>query len=226
MIARTTETELPRVILAEDHEMVRDGIRVALDSRMEIVAEVANGLDAVAAANVLQPDLILMDLSLPGMTGIDATRRIAAQQPQVKVLCVSMYSDTVFVRAALEAGASGYVLKESPISELVQAIEEVRQGRRYVDPRVAAPPTIEGGHDPSSPFDRPEDLLTSQEIEVLRLIAARFSDKEIAFRLQLAPERIGAIREQIMDRLDLHDVGGLRKYAIEFGLIGSDTSLE
>ena len=223
MIARSGEPTATRVILADDHGIVRDGIRTALEPHMEIVAEVTNGLDAVAAAHVLRPDLILMDVSLPGMNGIDATRRIRKRLPSVKILCVSMYSDTVFVRAALEAGASGYVLKESPLAELLEAIDMVKQGRNYIDPKVAAPPTIDAAGGLSTTDVTPEEALTAPQIEVLRLLAEGYSTREIAFRMRLGTETVAAHRQKVMDKLGIHDIVDITKYALDHGLIGLDS---
>lgn len=211
-------SQTARVLVADDHEMVRDAIRASLQQCIDIVAEVANGLDAVAAASVLRPDLVLMDLSLPGMSGIDATRRITTRLPGVRVLCVSMHSDTVFVTAAFDAGAAGYVLKESPLDELVTAIETVLGGRRYVDPRVAAPnPT--GALPKPARGDGPEARLTPREIEVLTLVADGYTNKETALRLGLSPKTVSTHRQSVMDKLGIHHAGGLTRYAIEHGLI-------
>ena len=167
-----------------------------------------------------------MDLSLPGMTGIDATRRITAQLPDVKILCVSMYSDTVFVRAALDAGASGYVLKESPIAELIEAIEAVQQGRRYVDPKIAAPPTIEPSADLDAQGMEPEALLAEWEIQVFCLVAEGYSTTEIAFRLRLSPRTVQTHRRNGMEKLGLEDDAAITRYVVEKGLTGADPPAE
>lgn len=205
-------------MLADDHGILRDGVRRALDAEpgMKVVAEVSNGLDAVAAAHTLLPDLILMDISMPGMSGIDATRCINDQLPTVSVLCVSMHSDRVFVTAALEAGALGYVLKESPIDRLIEAILAVEQGEIYLDPALAELPDPE--------IEASKIYLTDRERQVLKLIAKGLSGKRIALRLGVSPKKVSTHRQSMMDKLGIHDVAKVTQYAIEHGWVALDPS--
>ncbi len=212
-----------RVLLADDHEIMLNGLRSLLEQEadMVVVGEAKDGREAVAAAREKAPQVVVMDLSMPGMNGIEATRRIAAEQPAVKVLCFSMHGDQGFVGAALEAGAAGYLLKDYAVDDLVQAIRAVAAGETYLCPQIAgtvveAYRAARGNAGPSA-----YSLLTAREREVLQLIAEGHTNGRIAERLGLSVKTVGTHRERLMAKLDIHTVAELTKYAVREGLTSS-----
>ena len=213
-----------RVLLADDHEIMLNGLRSLLEQEadMVVVGEAKDGREAVAAAREKAPQVVVMDLSMPGMNGIEATRRIAAEQPAVKVLCFSMHGDQGFVGAALEAGAAGYLLKDYAVDDLVQAIRAVAAGETYLCPQIAgtvveAYKAARGKNTGPSAYS----LLTAREREVLQLIAEGHTNGRIAERLGLSVKTVGTHRERLMAKLDIHTVAGLTKYAVREGLTSS-----
>lgn len=212
-----------RILLADDHELFLSGLLALLEreSDMEVIAEAKDGREACRKAEELSPDLVLMDISMPGLNGIEATRRIAGDSA-VKVLCLSMHSESRFVEAALESGACGYLLKDSEPQELVRAIRVVMMGRTYISPAVAGT-LIDAlkGQRPlagSSAFT----LLTEREREVLQLLAEGHPTREIAAQLYMSPKTVATHREHVMEKLRIHSIAGLTKYAILEGLTSSD----
>ncbi len=209
-----------RIVLADDHELVRSGLRALLEKQgdLEVVGEVADGREAVRSARELEPELVVMDVEMPGLNGIEATRQIAAEVDGVRVLCLSMHSSRRFVEAAFEAGAAGYLLKDSATDELVRAIRTVLSGRTYVSPAVSdaaiGPLRRRGSPVGASAFTR----LTGREREVLQLLAEGCSTEQIATRLHLSPKTVYYHREQVMEKLGIRSVAGLTRYAIEEGL--------
>ena len=185
------------ILLADDHELVRSGLRALLERQvdLEVIAEAKDGREAVRLAGDLRPDLVMMDVAMPGLNGIEATRQIGSGVNGVKVLCLSIHSSARFVEAAFAAGAAGYLLKDSATEELVRAVRTVLSGGAYVSPAVSAnlvailqpPPTG------SSAFTR----LTGREREVLQLLAEGCSTREIASRLYISPKTVYSHREQI-----------------------------
>lgn len=212
------------VLLVDDHGIMREGLRALLDSRddMHVVGETDNGRDAVAKAGKVKPDVVVMDLTLPDMNGIEATRRIVTEVPGARVLCLSFHSEQKFVLAALEAGASGYLLKEKSLTELVRAILTVSRNEVFLCPRVAGKvlDRLKGGTSVDGPSRL--GLLTGREREVLQLLAEGWSTKEIADRLRLSVKTIGTHREHVMDKLDIRSIAGLTKFAIRQGLTSVD----
>ena len=209
-----------RIVLADDHPIVRNGVRACLgkDREMEIIAEARDGLDAVRVARQQRPDLVLMDVSMPGLNGIEATRRITAEQPGVKVLCLSMHANEKFVTAALDAGASGYLLKDRTVDELVDAVRTVMAGQTYfcrVVARAVQGARAAGADAVAAATHSP---LTQREREVLQLIAEGLTNKDIAVRLHVSVKTVSAHRQNIMDKLGIHNVAGLTRYAIAQGL--------
>jgi DNA-binding NarL/FixJ family response regulator len=213
-----------RILLADDPEIVLNGLCTLLEQQTEMtgVEAVRDGQEAVQAARAKSPDVVIMDLSMPGMNGIEATRRISAELPAVKVLCLSMHADRRFVLDVLEAGAVGYLLKECALEEVVRAIRAVVGNQTYLSPRIAGV-VVEAyrAKKTETPVSR-FSLLTAREREVLQLIAEGHSTQEMADRLHVSHKTVSTHRENLMRKLDVHTIAGLTKYAIRRGL----TSLE
>ena len=209
-----------RIVIADDHRIVREGLRHLLEKRTDfkVVAEAADGESAVRLARELSPDVVIVDISMPGLNGIEATRRILAERPGVKVLALSMHSDRRFVIETLKAGASGYLLKDSAFDELARAIEVVMARGAFLSPAitdmVVRDYVAQAGGDGDAAFS----VLTAREREVLQLMAEGESTKAIAGRLAVSVKTVESYRQQIMEKLDLHSVAELTKYAIREGL--------
>lgn len=207
-----------RVVLADDHKLMRDGLRALLErAGIQVVGEAATGHEAVARTHALRPDVVVMDISMPDLNGIDATRRIVADSPGTKVVGLSMNSDRRYVLAMFDAGAVGYLLKNSASEELIQAVQAVAQDMTYVSPAIASiiVGRALGGRGAPESKTRP---LTVREREVLQLLAEGRSSKEIATRLDLAVPTVETHRRQIMDKLNLRTIAELTKFAIREGL--------
>lgn len=209
-----------RILLADDHRLFRDGLRTLLGQQadMEVVGEAVDGPSAIEAAGRLRPDVLLMDISMSGLNGIEATRRVLADSPGTRVIMLSMHADQRYVTESLRAGAMGYVLKDSAIDELLAAIRAVAQDRRYLS-RTIADLVIEGYIGMAKDRERSVfSTLTPREREVLQLLAEGKSTKEMAARLKVSVKTVETHRKQIMDKLDIHSVAELTKYAIREGL--------
>lgn len=202
-----------QVLLAEDHTIVREGLRALLEGQPDIVvaAEATDGQSAVEQALRLTPQVVVMDLAMPGMGGVEATRQIREQCPDTRVLVLSMHESEEHVRPALRAGASGYLLKGSGLSDLVKAIREVARGNAFFSPEVARLLLHEHAE--------PADPLTDREREVLRLVADGRSSPQIGALLGISSKTVENHRSSIMRKLDRHDVASLVKYAIRQGLV-------
>lgn len=215
-----------RVILADDHRMMRDGLRAVLEKAgVEVVAEAANGREAIAEVRRVQPDIVIMDVGMPELNGIDATRRLAAEMPLVKVIALSMNADRRYVIAMLEAGAVGYVLKNAASEELLTALQAVTDGETYVSPEVSGSvvnPATHGGAPGQSGHSTRERPLSNREREVLQLIAEGKSSKEICVTLGIAVTTVETHRRQLMDKLNLRTIAELTKYAIRAGLTSDE----
>lgn len=211
-----------RVVLADDHELFRSGLRALLERQedLAVIGEVQDGRDAVRSARELGPDLVVMDVEMPGLNGIEATRQIVSEASGVRVLCLSMHASSRFVEAAFEAGAHGYLLKDSATDELVRAVRAVLSGRTYVSPAVGAAAVAPYGRNGLPAADSAFTLLSGREREVLQLLAEGCSTSEIASRLCLSPKTIYFHREQMMEKLGIRSVAGLTRYAIQEGLTG------
>lgn len=209
-----------RVLLADDHQVMREGLRVLLDTHngIEVVGEAENGRKIITLLKKIIPDVIVMDVSMPGLNGIDATARIRKDYPAVKVLALSMHTDRRFVEGMLKAGASGYLVKDCAADELVSAIEFVTTGDIYLSPKIAG--KVLKNYLNRSPSRRTPGAhkLTSREREVLQLIAEGKDTKQIAFELFLSPKTIEAHRRNIMEKLKIHNVAKLTKFAIKEGI--------
>ena len=200
------------VLLVDDHALVRKGFRRMLedDAMIAVVGEASDGEEAVRLALELRPRVIVMDCALPGISGIDATRRIRAKIPDATVLMLSMHSEDTLVRQALEAGARGYILKNALELDLVSAIKHVAEGHLVLDPQLAKSDALKGERDSG---------LTARELEILRHIVAGKSNKEIAAELGLSANTVGVHRANIMDALGIHKTAVLVVYAIRHGLV-------
>jgi len=209
-----------RILLADDHTLILAGIRSLLESfeGVTIVAEAHNGRDAVALAKSTKPNLVLMDISMKELNGIEATAQIKAELPDTRVLILSMHATEDFVRRALKAGASGYLVKDSAPLELRLAIDAIMRGESYVSSRVSGhlvAGLVEGREGGASSLEG----LTPRQREILQMVAEGKSTKEIAYSLEVSVKTVESHRAAIMERLAIHDVAGLVVFAIKSGLI-------
>ncbi|SBS26025.1 Oxygen regulatory protein NreC [Marinomonas spartinae] len=205
-----------RVLLVDDHMLVLDGLqaRLELEADINIVGTAANGLEALEKAKVLSPDLVLMDVSMPILNGLDATKRFRSEQPHIKILMLSMHYDKEYILSVLQAGANGYVLKDVSSEELIQAINTVYQGGTYFSSKAS---DLLFGQFSSAPQE--EESLTPRESAVLAEVANGLSNKEIAQQLNISVRTVETHRQNIKRKLDIHSSAGLVKYAIEHNLI-------
>lgn len=184
----------------------------------QVIGEADNGRDAVKLAKKLQPDIVILDIGMPDLNGVEATRQICAEAPRSKVLALSMHTESRFVLGVLEAGASGYLIKDAAFEELAVAIKAVLKGQMYLSPSIAGVVVRQSiGRSGSEPRSE-RDKLSKREHEVLQLIAEGKSTKEIAATLYVSVKTVETHRKQIMDKLDIHSVAGLTKYAVREGL--------
>ena len=210
------------LLLVDDHAVVRQGLRALLEAEgdMAVVGEAENGRQAVAQAKKTLPDVVVMDVAMPGMNGLEATRQIVRNLPSSKVLVLTSYGDEDYVAQLLEAGASGYLVKQTAAADLLKAIREVYDGKVFFSPSVAKRlrqpeyEAVAGG----PPVPR-AGRLTSREAEVLQLVAEGFANKQIAAELCISIKTVEKHRQQAMNKLDIHDVAGLTRYAIAKGWV-------
>ena len=212
-----------RIVLADDHVLVRASIRRLCQTfpGVAVVAEAGDGNQALAMVKSHHPDVVLMDITMKGLNGIDATAQIKREFPRVQVIILSMHTTEDYVRQALEAGASGYLLKESTTSELELALAAVMRGEAYLSPSISKL-VVQGYMRHAGAAASPLAVLTLRQREILQLIAEGHNAKDIAFRLKHSVKTIETHRTQIMERLDIHDVPGLTRYAVRVGLVSSD----
>lgn len=215
-----------RVLLADDHQLVRAGMRALIDSLpgFEVAGEAADGREVLRLAREDGIDLVVMDLSMPGLNGLDATARIAKDHPEIRVVVLSMHTSENYVLDALRAGARGYVIKDSAPEELERALRAVAAGQRYLSPAISHfllddYLRLARGGDAQQAAAR----LTARQREILQLIAEGRSTREIAGRLSISIKTVETHRAQIMQRLDVRDVASLTRYAIRLGLITPDS---
>lgn len=209
-----------RILLADDHAVLRDGVRMILETNpgFEVVGTADNGADAVALAQSLQPDIAVLDVAMPEINGLEATREIRACCPETEVIILSMHEGEDYLREALRAGAAGYVLKRAAAKELVGAIRAVRRGESYLDPALTRT-LISDYVRKVDRGDTPPDTLTERELEVLRLVAEGLTNRQIALQLNISIKTVQSHRANLMDKLNLHDRTELVRYAIRRGLI-------
>jgi DNA-binding NarL/FixJ family response regulator len=203
-----------RIVLADDHDLVRSGIKALLSmvDGVEVVAEARNGEDLIALVESLAPDIVMTDISMPGMDGITAISEIHGKHPEVRLLVLSMYDTVDFVKRAVASGACGYLMKDAPPFELEQAVRSVMATGSYFSPAIA-----QRLLQPSEPTV--DDELTHRQVEILTLIAQGRASKEIAFELGLSPKTVDVHRARIMERLRLNDIASLTLYAVRKGLV-------
>ncbi len=209
-----------RVLLAEDHTLVRAGIRALLDSfdGITVVGEASDGREAARQARELQPDVILMDIAMPGLNGLEATSRIARTCPGTRVLILTMHSNEEYVVQALRAGASGYLVKEAATGELHRAISSVARGQTYLSPSISRC-TVERLMEDERMSVSSLDQLTPRQREILQLLAEGRSTRDIAALLSVSVKTVETHRARLMERLDIRDIPGLVRIAIREGLI-------
>ena len=224
----TTQKQIS-VMLAEDHAIVRQGLTALLKAagRFQLVGEARNGREAVEQARTLRPDVILMDIAMPVLNGLEATRQILAANPAAKVIILSAHSDEVYVEKMNEIGVAGFLEKQTSAEILTKAIQEVAAGRTYFSPAIAK----RLGATASRPRDREGLLkangtrLTAREAEVLQLVAEGSANKQVAAELGISIKTVEKHRQHLMDKLNIHDTAGLTRYAIAAGVIESTVQL-
>ena len=216
-----------RVLLADDHALVRAGIRALLQNigEIEVVGEADDGREALRLIETLEPNVVLMDIAMPGLNGLEAASRITKEFPEVRVIILSMYGNEEYVLQALRAGAMGYLLKGARTAELELAVTSVARGETYLSPAASKHVVVDyiqrslGAAVPSQAEPRPQERLTPRQREILQLIAEGQTTKEIARTLSLSVKTVEMHRAQLMERLDIHDVAGLVRYAIRVGMV-------
>ncbi len=214
-----------RILLADDHRITRQGLRSLLDkqSDMEVVAEAEEGRTAVRLVRELLPDVVIMDVSMPDLNGMEAARQITREFGDVRIVALSMHSDLLFVTEMLKSGASGYLLKDCAFEELARAIRTVVAGKTYLSPSISGVVVDDYLHRLSKADFSGLDVLTGREREVLQLLAEGKSTKRIALKLHISAKTVETHRRQIMNKLDIHTVAELTKYAIRKGLTSLET---
>lgn len=222
-----------RVLLADDHNLVRAGIRALLqnDPDIEVVAEAENGRQVRALAETHKPDVVLMDIAMPELNGLDATAQLVKEFPSVRVVILSMFATEGYVLSALRAGASGYLLKGAATPELALAIKAVARGETYLSSAVskhvieAFKRSTSDGQTGANKPGQDDIALTPRQREVLQLIAEGHSTKEIAEKLNISVKTAKTHRSELMRRLDMHDVASLVRYAMQIGIVGPENNL-
>jgi len=209
-----------RVLLCDDHTLFREGMKSILrgDPAIEIVGEASDGKQAVECAQSLHPDVVLMDISMPTMVGYEAIRRILKNNPNIKILVLTMYEEEEIISLCLNAGASGYIIKDAPAAQLIEAIHVVHSGGKYLSPR-AMQKVVDQYLDGTPPTETRYDTLSNREREVLKLLADGLSVKEIASLLNLSLKTVDAHKYNLMRKLNLHNRTDLVKYALRRKLI-------
>jgi DNA-binding NarL/FixJ family response regulator len=205
-----------RVLLAEDHQIVRQGVRSLLEKAgHEVVGEASDGQEAVQLARTLSPDIAVLDVAMPRMNGLDTAREIRSLSPRTKTILLTMYTDKAYILEAIKIGAKGYVVKTEAADDLIRAIREISRGEIYMSPSIAN--SFVGAYLDDSQL--PADSLTRRERQVLHLIAEGNTTKEIAHQLNISFKTAESHRSHLMRKLDLHDIAGLVRYAIQKGII-------
>jgi len=217
------------VLLADDHTVVREGLRILLDSESDIavLGEAASGREAVVMARKLRPDVVVMDIAMPTLNGLEATRQLRKELPSAKVLILSAHSDDAYVDSVTELGASGYLIKQTSAHFLAEAIREVQKGKVFFSPVIAK----RRAHQQQQSLDRKGVLknkltpLSSREVEVLQLVAEGKANKQVAAVLGISAKTVEKHRDHLMQKLDIHDTASLTRYAISAGIIESSVQI-
>ena len=209
-----------KILLVDDHRLFRDGLRALMESQsgMDVVGEADDGRMAVDLTRNLSPDVVIMDVGMPGLNGIEATRQIVTEAPGIKVIALSMHSDRQFVTGMFGAGASGYLLKDCAFEELINALHTVIKNLTYMSPEISTIVVEDYVHRVSESSDSVPDALTPRAREVLQLLAEGMNTKQLASHLNISVKTVEAHRRQIMEKLNLHSIAELTKYAIRTGL--------
>ncbi len=210
-----------RVVLVEDHTLVRQGFRRLLEdnARLKVVGEGGTGLEAIALAEELRPDIMLLDMAMPELNGMEAAEKISRLQPQIKLIILSMYSDEAYVRQALRVGVKGYLLKDALDLDLAQAVLRVAQGHTYLSPGISDLLVTAFQKGNAEAADDPYERLTLREKQVLQLVAQGNSNKEIAQLLNISPNTVAVHRANLMETLGIHRTAELVLYAVKKGFI-------
>ena len=205
-----------KILIADDHTIVRQGLKLILSAHadLQVVGEAANGREAVEMAEKLRPDIVLMDVAMPELNGIEATRKMMEANSRIRILVLSMHKESVYVREILRAGARGYILKDAIDTELLSAVRSVARGDGYISPAVSGALI-----DNFQKSGNPVDALSPREREVLQLIAEGKTNKEIATKLNLSVYTVDSHRGKIMEKLNLHSTGELVRFAMKNGLV-------
>jgi DNA-binding NarL/FixJ family response regulator len=211
------------VLLADDHTVIREGLRVLLEAsgEVKVVGEADTGRQAVQLAKKLMPDVVVLDVAMPSLNGLEATRQILREVPNTKVLILSSYSDDEYVHQLIEAGAIGYLVKQTAAQDLVKAIREANKGNAFFSPSISKR-LLEQYRDAfvrGTTIRRNVSSLTSREMEVLQLIAEGYANKQIADELSISVKTVEKHRQQLMEKLNLHDVASLTRYAVSKGIV-------
>lgn len=209
-----------KILIADDHGVVRQGLRVLIESQpgMEVIGEAQDGLQAVELAKKLSPDTVLMDITMPNMNGVEATRQILQENPNIRIIALSVHFDKHFVTETLKAGASGYVLKSCLFDEVLRAIQMVESGDYYLSPKIADIVVDDYKYYMATANKSAEVRLTPRERQVVQLLAEGKSTKKIALSLHVSPKTVDSNRRQIMNKLGVFNIAELTKYAIREGL--------
>lgn len=217
-----------RVLLVDDHTVVRQGLRalLAAEDDIEIIGEAENGRQALQLVKKLLPDVVVMDIAMPVLNGVEATRQITRYVPSVKVLVLSTYSNDEYVEQLTEAGAAGYLVKQTAANDLLKAIREAFKGNAFFSPAIAKRlrDQCRQTYNVGQPIKRRSDYLTTREAEVLQLIAEGRANKQIAAELCISIKTVEKHRQQVMNKLGIHDVAGLTRHAISKGIIESNAA--
>lgn len=211
------------ILLADDHTLVRAGVRALLEGLpdVKVVGEAANGHETLAMVQIHRPQVVFMDVAMSGLNGLETTARLVKEFPELRVIMLSMHANEEYIWQALRAGASGYLLKNASTAELEAALKAVGRGETYLDPGIARR-VIEGYRSGAALQKSPLEQLTPRQREILQLVAEGRSTKEIAFLLNLSAKTVETHRAQLMERLGIHDVPGLVRYAIRQGLVSAE----
>ncbi|MBW1838294.1 MAG: response regulator transcription factor [Deltaproteobacteria bacterium] len=213
-----------KVVVADDHTILRQGIKALLDNleEIEVVGEAKDGREAIKAIEELSPDVILMDIAMPGLNGLEATRRIKKKFPKTKVVVLTMHTNEEYIFQILNAGADGYLVKETAFQDLISAINSVHRGEAFMSPSISKKVMTDYIQRAQGEERVGFDTLTTREREILQLVAEGNSNKKIAEVLFISPKTVETHRAHIMDKLNIHDRAGLIKYAIRKGMINLD----